>query len=66
MQFRAQGLRVQFVPSQLRPYVDCLTWTQVQEIDQWVTQLELGRRTAYDHWRLRDSAAVTAFMLRWN
>ena len=36
------------------------------EISQWVQQNELGYRESYNGWKLRNSAAVTMFLLRWN
>lgn len=40
--------------------------TVVMAIDQWVQDLNIGKRIAYNMWRLNNSEAVTAFMLRWN
>lgn len=35
------------------------------EVTEWVYAHELGRRTSHNGWQLRSSAALTAFMLRW-
>ena len=35
-------------------------------VSKWVTDNELGRRTSNNGWQLRSSAAITAFVLRWN
>ena len=38
----------------------------LNEVTSWVAVNELGRRTSYNGWQLRSTAAVTAFMLRWS
>lgn len=38
----------------------------LHEVTSWVHDNELGQRTAYNGWQLRSSAAMTAFVLKWN
>ena len=38
----------------------------IQAIDRWVTAHELGRRISYNSWKMRNGAAVTMFLLKWN
>jgi len=36
------------------------------EIDQWVEEHQVGRRTAYNGWQLHNPQCLTMFMLRWS
>lgn len=42
-----------------------LTEDEITAITKWVTEQELGRRIAYDQWKLKNKAAVTVFLLRY-
>jgi hypothetical protein len=35
------------------------------EIDRWVVEHELGVRMSFNQWKLKDSAALLVFRLRW-
>jgi hypothetical protein len=37
----------------------------LDEIDCWVKEHEMGRRTSHNGWQLRGPAFLTAFVLRW-
>lgn len=37
----------------------------INQINEWVRANELGYRDSYNGWKLRNSAAVTVFLLRW-
>ena len=37
----------------------------LEEIDTWVNEHEMGRRTSFNGWQLRGPAFLTAFVLRW-
>jgi hypothetical protein len=34
-------------------------------VDQWVTKNNIGKRMAFNQWRLKSAAAVTWFILKW-
>lgn len=38
----------------------------LNQVNVWVAQNELGYRTSYNGWKLRDRGAITVFLLRWN
>ena len=38
----------------------------LDQVNVWVAQNELGHRTSYNGWQLRDPGAVTVFLLKWN
>ena len=42
-----------------------LTESQAAEISDYVEQHQLGRRVAYDMWKLKNSQAMTLFMLHY-
>lgn len=37
----------------------------INQINEWVRTNELGYRDSYNGWKLRNLAAVTVFLLRW-
>jgi hypothetical protein len=37
----------------------------LEEIDLWVREHKMGRRTSHNGWMLRGPAFLTAFILRW-
>lgn len=37
----------------------------LEEINVWVDENQMGRRTSYNGWQLRGPAFLTAFILRW-
>jgi hypothetical protein len=37
----------------------------LEEIQRWCDETECGRRMAYDMWKFRKRADMTAFLLRW-
>lgn len=46
--------------------LESITGDTALAIDRWVTELELGRRVAYDTWQLKNRQAVELFVLRWS
>lgn len=47
-------------------FVNILVEHELVEIADWVTKHELGTRTSFDTWKLKNAEAVTMFLLRWN
>ena len=43
-----------------------LTDEDLNAVNDWVVERDLGTRMSYNTWKLRDNAAVTMFLLRWN
>ena len=63
------GLDVIVVRQDLEEYseysISEITEAQAQEISQYIQDHELGYRTAYDRWRLKNKKAVMMFMLKY-
>lgn len=44
---------------------DPISDSDAEEIATWVSSNELGRRTAYDRWKLNSKQAISLFLLKW-
>jgi hypothetical protein len=71
MSFKIEPLRtrvrVKFSDStaDLSRYFNAITDEEAEEITQWVTERDMGKRIAFDIWKLKSRACVTAFILHW-
>jgi hypothetical protein len=54
------------VYNQVGIFTQELSKTDADEISNYVEQHNLGIRTAWDRWKLRDSQSVTMFTLKFN
>lgn len=66
--FRIQRIRQKVRVMNLTMFNDTfieLDKDQADLIDQWVTESELGRRVAWDMWKLNNKEAVTLFLIKW-
>ena len=45
---------------------DLLTEQVMLEIDQWVEQNKLGKRMAFNMWKMKNQKARTWFILKWS
>lgn len=52
-------------PDWIGVFGEAIADCEAEEINNWVHQSNLGRRIAYDRWRLKDRTAVSAFLLKW-
>jgi hypothetical protein len=72
MSFKFEALRtrvrVKFSSdtADLSRYFNTLTDEEAEEITKWVTEHEMGKRIAFDIWKLKSRACVTAFILYWS
>lgn len=46
-------------------YFNTITDEEAEDITNWVTEREMGKRIAHDIWKLKSRACVTAFVLYW-
>jgi len=44
---------------------DPIADSDAEEIATWVSSNGLGRRTAYDRWKLNSKQAISMFLLKW-
>lgn len=69
MSFKIERLRrrvrVKHVPLQNDWYYNSITEEEAIEISKWVEDREMGKRIAFDIWKLKDNACVTMFILHW-
>lgn len=73
MKYRIQQIGLDVVLSQTDPVqlewarqnIYTLSEEQADEIQQFVNEHELGRRTAWDRWRLNNRKCMTIFMLKY-
>ena len=40
--------------------------TEMDEIQAWSRETDIGTRTSFDTWHFRTRADITAFLLRWS
>ena len=43
-----------------------LSEKEAQAIDFWVRRSKLGKRIAWDMWKLKDTTALSLFILKWS
>lgn len=63
--FKISKLRTKVWVRRASHWNDAISADDAEEITEWVETLNLGRRVAYDRWKLNSKEAVMMFMLVW-
>lgn len=63
--FKISKLRTKVWVRPATHWNDAIDEDDAEEITEWVETLNLGRRVAYDRWKLNSKEAVMMFMVVW-
>lgn len=65
-QFDRRWVELNIEPTTEQTFGDGLTDMQVQSVNSWVQEKELGRWMSFNQWKLKNPSAVTAFIMYWH
>lgn len=64
--FDRRWVELNIEPATEQTFGDGLTDVQVQRVNSWVQEKELGRWMSFNQWKLKNPSAVTAFIMYWH
>lgn len=65
-QFDRRWVELDIEPEGHQTLGDGLTDVQVQGVNSWVQEKDLGRWMSFNQWKLKNPSAVTAFIMYWH
>ena len=65
-QFDRRWVELNIEPSDEQTFDNSLTDVQVQGVNSWVQEKELGKWMSFNQWKLNTPSAVTAFIIFWH
>jgi hypothetical protein len=65
-QFNRCWVEINVEPSDEQTFDNDLTDVQVQQVNSWVQEKDLGKWMSFNQWKLKTPSAVTAFIMFWH